>query len=577
MSGVPVYHAGLLIGALVVTWAAIFGLRMAGPSNLLDDDQLRPAAYVLDVISNGNWLVQRDETGDITSKPPLYTWIVALTALAGGGLSELTLYLPGALAVLATSLLVFVGGSRLFGCLPAFVGAAALLLSNPGFKQVHLARTDAVFALLVFSAAWLAMLASQRRAHWAWFWVLAGLATLTKGPLGVVLPAAGLLAGFLPSAPGARATTGARGVAAEHAAGMVLYLVLTVGWFYPAWRDAGQPLIDKMIGRELVGHVAGGDGGDALFSKPHQPPLYFLSRFAPWSLLAVVAMWRVLRRRENYGASLYEARFLSLYLAGGVILFAIAPHQRFDHQFPLLPAAALLAGSELTRLLGRRAAAIMKVYPFIAIVAIAGAGTYYHFDTTKEKLRSAASRVAAGEILEKVPGHFPLMHAGATMAVQFHLGTMRQRVTVDQAVEAVDSGRAAYVLVRDEETASAIRKKCDAKVYRVGQWSAEAEGKPFLQLLSNREGEIRWHDRMFTYINGVRIKSDYVELMQAGGHSFDFKVLGVGNLVSVVNTNEEPKRIRVALHRGESVWVQEEVVATGGGLDVTFPATAASN
>jgi len=42
---------------------------MGAPPNLLDQDQERPAAYVLDVIKNGNWLCQRDWTGDITSKP----------------------------------------------------------------------------------------------------------------------------------------------------------------------------------------------------------------------------------------------------------------------------------------------------------------------------------------------------------------------------------------------------------------------------------------------------------------------------------------------------------------------------
>jgi 4-amino-4-deoxy-L-arabinose transferase-like glycosyltransferase len=53
----------------------LFVLRLAAPENLLDQDQIRPATYVLDILKNGNWLCQRDLTGEITSKPPLYTWV----------------------------------------------------------------------------------------------------------------------------------------------------------------------------------------------------------------------------------------------------------------------------------------------------------------------------------------------------------------------------------------------------------------------------------------------------------------------------------------------------------------------
>src|ERR1043166_9253093 len=78
--------------------ACIFALRLSGPPDLLDHDQERPAAYVLDVIKNGNWIAQRDLSGDISSKPPLYAWLSALTSLACGRVSLFSLYLPGGVA-----------------------------------------------------------------------------------------------------------------------------------------------------------------------------------------------------------------------------------------------------------------------------------------------------------------------------------------------------------------------------------------------------------------------------------------------------------------------------------------------
>jgi hypothetical protein len=55
--------------ALAALAVVIFGIRIIAPPNLLDQDQERPASYVLDVVKNGNWVCQRDWSGDVTSKP----------------------------------------------------------------------------------------------------------------------------------------------------------------------------------------------------------------------------------------------------------------------------------------------------------------------------------------------------------------------------------------------------------------------------------------------------------------------------------------------------------------------------
>ena len=90
------YHA-----AITILSALLFVLRLSAPPNLLDQDQERPGTYVLDVVKNGNWLCQRDLNGQITYKPPLYTWLAALAALVRGRVDEFALYLPGALSAWA--------------------------------------------------------------------------------------------------------------------------------------------------------------------------------------------------------------------------------------------------------------------------------------------------------------------------------------------------------------------------------------------------------------------------------------------------------------------------------------------
>ena len=60
----------------------LLAMRVDDPSNLMDNDQQRPAAYAMDVAVNGQWIVQHDDSGDVASKPPLYPWLAGLSIMA---------------------------------------------------------------------------------------------------------------------------------------------------------------------------------------------------------------------------------------------------------------------------------------------------------------------------------------------------------------------------------------------------------------------------------------------------------------------------------------------------------------
>src|SRR5262245_21443873 len=174
--------------------AVMFGIRLAAPPNLLEQDQERPATYVLDAIINDNWLCQSDPWGGVTAKPPAWTWLSALVALAQGHVNLFSLYLPGAFAALCTAPLVLAVGSRSFGVRAGFGAAIASVVHIAGFKAIGLARTDGVFTFTVALTAFLAFRSWMTGGGWTWFWLAATLSTLTKGPLGLVFAACGLLA-----------------------------------------------------------------------------------------------------------------------------------------------------------------------------------------------------------------------------------------------------------------------------------------------------------------------------------------------------------------------------------------------
>ncbi|MGE3309054.1 MAG: ArnT family glycosyltransferase, partial [Limisphaerales bacterium] len=416
-SPAPRFFLRLLAGLLVYT-AFLFALRLGGPPNLTDNDQERPASYVLDALVHGQWIVQRDWTGDITSKPPAYTWLAALASLLLGGPSLGALYLPCALALFGTAALVAWIASRYLGHRAALISCAFLLANPLSAKLVALARTDPLFTFTVTLTAVLAFQAWKTGSGWTLAWLAAAFATLTKGPLGLVLGFAGLFAWFWERRQGARSPF-ARG----HVPGFLLWIALCGGWFGLAWLSAGDALVRKMLGAELVQHALGEPGafpGTGLVLAP----AYFLSRFIPWSLLSVAGLWMAIQRPESDPSSRQLQRFAASWLVVGLAVFGLAGHQRGDLIAPLMPAGALLAAIPAAR--WTAAWTWPRLVATCALVALAiGCGAQFQHTHRNTPIFQESTALSV------LPSHFirlggnpgRLRPTDSPYALQFHFGT----------------------------------------------------------------------------------------------------------------------------------------------------------
>lgn len=469
----------LSLALVVLTAVAMFALRLAGPPNLMDDDQERPASYVLDAIQNGHWAVQYDWMGGVSSKPPLYTWLAALAILPLGRISYFSLYLPAFLSVLITAYLVLrTGGSR-FGPPAGVLAAVTFLVSPIMSRQIALARTDALFMLAVTLAALAAFDAWSRGTGWVRFWLLAALVTLAKGPLGVALAAGGLCAGLWertgrPRGPAPR----------EHAVGVLLCLALTLGWFALAYREAGQVFIDRVLKRELVGHLVAGDKGEAPLKYFYEPALYFLHRFAPWSVAACAGFWRVLRRPAvEPGARRFE-RFLFGWFFVGLLIFSLAPHQRADLLSPIIPPAALLGGRELARWLARIALPRQMALAAAAAAVMLGVNGSYYLTCGGDiwVQRTVGMERLAREIREKA-GDALLVHVDTPYTLQFYLNTMRTLTPPEEAARLLMGSNRVCVAACDFSMVEDYLPG-DFKVREVARWPGE--GEAFISVFSNQ-------------------------------------------------------------------------------------------
>jgi 4-amino-4-deoxy-L-arabinose transferase-like glycosyltransferase len=231
-----------------------------------------------------------------------------------------------------------------------------------------------MFAFFVAAAALCAFQAWSSSARWTRFWCFSALSTLTKGPLGVVLAANGLLASVWQARSGKPMP-----IRGRHLRGICIFALLTMGWFGLAFTRFGHELVDKMIWSELFGHATGAGKAALPLVEGYKPPLYFLSRFAPWSVFACIGLWRVLKRPATHRDERAFERFLVCWFGIGLLLFSCAAHHRADLLYPLVPPAALLAGREIDRLLaGWKAGSFRLAVATASLAVVSLAYCNYH-------------------------------------------------------------------------------------------------------------------------------------------------------------------------------------------------------
>ncbi len=366
-------HWPYLLTALAVF--VTFGFRWFGPSDLYDNDQPKTVAYTVDMVRQGHWLIPVDMLGRPATKPPMYNWLGA-PAVAAGWHSEFALKLPSTLAAMVTLALTWYAARRV-GCnilsvdgpldpekpptKPALSTATAsiacicLLASYSFSKLCYTARPDMVLTAFT-TAGWLSSSvllirdkrkadqhealhsrASQRRLGLqAVLWLCVAGAALTKG-----LPAMLLI---IYTVLGARLIAGRW--SAVRSTGIVWGLPLAIGlvglWGYAAYASNPEHFTSTYIKDEVINRVGRG-GFLTIVGEQWKMPAWFVARFAPWSLFAIMGAAHVMgkKHRPHRPSDLLGLSVLWLFLV--IVFFGFSGGKRADYLAPACPAAAVLA------------------------------------------------------------------------------------------------------------------------------------------------------------------------------------------------------------------------------------------
>ena len=301
-----------------------------------DKGEPREALAVQDIVQRGEWLFPLKRATAIPSKPPLFHWSAALSEKITGNLNEATIRFPSAFYATLGVLLVYLLGRRLFGGPVAALSGAILATTLIYQNQALSARVDMTLGFFV-SASLLLFYALYRDLlrHPLWYFALyglVGLGTLAKGPLGLLLPAL-VMAVFL-------LLKRRWDLIAKFAfhPGVVLTLILVVGWYGLAITRGGEGFVNRQLLAENLNRFFGGSGHS--HGVGYYLP-YLLSLGLPWSLFLPFLLWDCFRRSSVPND---DRLFLKVWLAVMFIFFSLSAGKRPVYLLPLYPALALLTG-----------------------------------------------------------------------------------------------------------------------------------------------------------------------------------------------------------------------------------------
>ena len=341
---------------LLLAFCALLFFLGLGTLGLTDRDEGSNAEAAREMVESGDWITPTLNGTPRFAKPVFLYWLISASYLAFGA-SELTARLPSALFGTALVLMQYAFASRILGPAIGFRAALMLLLNFEILAIGRMVLTDMVLIFFTTLSIFSFFLAASPSAgegkakRWYWgFYVGMGLATLTKGPVGIVVPLLAVL-------PYLWLTRRWRSVLREcrPLAGTLVFLAVAAPWYAAMFMLHGSGYADSARGDTLTRFfsIIGGHGGTVLFYVP-----ILLLGFFPWSGFLPAALVDALRgSRSIISGGGFEIIQRNLQILCGVwivavFLFFTLSSTRLPHYIaPLFPAAALLVAASWGRLL----------------------------------------------------------------------------------------------------------------------------------------------------------------------------------------------------------------------------------
>ena len=314
---------------------------------LLEPDEGRYAEIPREMIESGDYVTPRLNYVHYFEKPALLYWLNALSFKVFGE-NEFAARFPNALAALGGIAVTGLLASTLLGARCGLIAAVVLGTSLLYFAigTINLTDMPLSFFLTLTMASFYAAVRSGRRGYWLLFYLGMGLAVLTKGLVGIVLPA-GVVFWYVVLAK----RDGKWNIIRQmfYLPGILAFFILTVPWFYLVCRENPDFFHFFFVQEHFLRYAT-------RVHDRYEPFWFFapilLAGTMPWTgcLVGLLGKRGVLRSPDS--PQMRDANLFLLLWAGVVFLFfSLSSSKLIPYIVPCLPPLSILMAGNLERML----------------------------------------------------------------------------------------------------------------------------------------------------------------------------------------------------------------------------------
>ena len=354
---------------LISILAIIMLIPFLGLTDFNTKGEPREAVVAYTMLEHHNWILPINNGGDIPFKPPFFHWCIAFFSLFMGHVNEFTSRLPSAVSLI----LMVVGGYVFFAKRKnTETSLIAAILTLTAF-EVHRAgvncRVDMVNTTFMVGAMYLLYRwweKGKRQLPWLAILCMSG-ATLTKGPVGIILPC------FVMGIFMLTQRENFWGIVWRMATTGILSLLIPLCWYYAAYLQGGDAFL-QLVMEENIGRFLG-----KMTYESHENPAWYnlltlVTGWLPYTLLLLFSLfilpWKNFSK-SKFIQNVKQATPLQIFtwLAFLLVLFfyCIPKSKRSVYLLPCYPFMAYLIAEYIVWMMKEKAGAL-KVYAWVIAI-----------------------------------------------------------------------------------------------------------------------------------------------------------------------------------------------------------------
>lgn len=374
----------LLLAVCVLTLIPFLGL-----ADYNTKGEPREAIVSLSMLESGDWVLPRNNGGEMPYKPPFFHWCVAAISWVFGGVTEFTSRIPSAVALIALVMSTFVFFARRKGQDVGLVTALICLVCMELHRAGGNCRVDMVLTALTVGAFYLMFRWYEqgwRGLPW-WAILLMGLGTLTKGPVGFIIPCIVMGGYLLVKKENFWKICGRLLLAA------LLSFVLPALWYWAAYQQGGQEFYDLMY-EENIGRMTHSMGYESCVEPWWFNFLTLTYGLVPFTLIMVMGFWSINWKRKigttgwkslpmkfwNWLTGLEDITLFSVLGAVIIMVFYCIPQsKRSVYLMPMYPFLAYFIAQFMLWLADKKKKSLTAYNTFLACAGLLAFVAYLVF------------------------------------------------------------------------------------------------------------------------------------------------------------------------------------------------------